>query len=47
MTIDEASEYAREVGLKMTCNSKMHECRKEHIQLAKWLEEPKFYRKYG
>ena len=46
MTIDEAIEHAREVGLKMICNSKTHECGKEHIQLAKWLEELKLYRKH-
>lgn len=45
MTLDEAIEHARDVGFKMACNSKTHECGKEHLQLAKWLEELRELRK--
>lgn len=45
MTLDEAIEHARDVGLKMACNSKTYECGKEHLQLAKWLEELRELRK--
>lgn len=44
MTLEEAIEHARDVGLKMSCKCEMRECGKEHIQLAKWLEELKMYR---
>lgn len=48
MTLDEAIEHAKEVGSRMMCSCKTHECGKEHMQLASWLEELKRYRKaYG
>lgn len=45
MTLDEAIEHAKDVGFKMACNSKTCECGKEHLQLAKWLEELRELRK--
>ena len=48
MTLDEAIAHAKDVGSKMICNCNTCECGKEHMQLAKWLEELKKYRKaYG
>lgn len=48
MTLDEAIIHAKDVGYKMICNSKTCECGKEHLQLAKWLEELQTFRKvYG
>jgi hypothetical protein len=44
MTLDEAIEHARDVGTKLLCKCETRECGKEHIQLAKWLEELKGYR---
>lgn len=35
MTLEEAIEHARDVGLKMPCKCETRECGKEHIQLAK------------
>ena len=46
MTLDEAISHAREVGIKMLCDNGTCECGKEHLQLAKWLEELKLYRKH-
>ena len=46
MTLDEAIEHARDVGSKLACNSKTYECGKEHLQLAKWLEELRELRKW-
>lgn len=46
MTLDEAITHAKEVGIKMACNVRTKDCGKEHLQLAKWLEELKTYRKY-
>ena len=45
MTLDGAIEHARDIGLKMACNSKTCKCGKEHLQLAKWLEELRELRK--
>lgn len=45
MTLEQAIAHAKEVGTKMVCNNKTYECGKEHLQLAKWLEELKLYRK--
>lgn len=44
MTLEQAIVHAREVGLKMACKKETCECGKEHLQLAKWLEELKAYR---
>ena len=44
ITLDEAISHAREVGTKMVCKHDTCECGKEHLQLAKWLEELKTYR---
>ncbi len=44
MTLDEAIEHAREAGLKMCLKCETKECGREHLQLAKWLEELKKYR---
>lgn len=44
MALEEAIEHARDVGLKLSCKRETCECGKEHIQLAKWLEELKMYR---
>ena len=46
MTLDEAIVHAKETGMKMICKTDMCKCGKEHLQLAKWLEELKVYRKY-
>lgn len=46
MTLDEAITHAREAAIKLACNSETRECGKEHLQLAKWLEELKLYRKH-
>lgn len=45
MTLDEAIVHAREVGIKMICKCETQSCGQEHLQLAKWLEELKLYRK--
>lgn len=45
MTLDEAIAHAREVGIKIICSKETKECGKEHLQLAKWLEELKMYKK--
>ena len=43
MTLDEAIQHCYDVGNKnKVCDA---ECAKEHLQLAKWLEELKGYRK--
>lgn len=39
MSLDDAIEHAREVGTKMLSENPECDCGKEHIQLAKWLEE--------
>lgn len=44
MTLDEAISHAREVGTKMVCKRDTCDCGKEHLQLAKWLEELRAYR---
>ena len=44
MTLEQAIEHAREVGMKMACKHDTQECGREHLQLAKWLEELKAYR---
>ena len=44
MTLEEAIYHARETGLRLSCKCETRECGKEHIQLAKWLEERKAYR---
>ena len=46
MTLDEAITHAREVAITLSCNNETRECGKEHLQLAKWLEELKLYRKH-
>ena len=48
MTLDEAIDHAKNMGEKMTLQCKTCACGQEHLQLAKWLEELKRYRKtYG
>ena len=48
MTLDEAIAHAKDVGAKMILQCDTHLCGEEHLQLAKWLEELKKYRKiYG
>ena len=39
MSLDDAIEHAREVGTKMLEENPDCDCGKEHLQLAKWLEE--------
>ena len=39
MSLDDAIEHAREVGTKMLSENPDCDCGKEHLQLAKWLEE--------
>lgn len=46
MTLDEAIEHARNAGLKMACSKETCTCGQEHLQLAKWLEELKLYRRH-
>jgi hypothetical protein len=45
MTLDEAIQHAKEVGMKMCSKKDTCNCGIEHLQLAKWLEELKSYRK--
>lgn len=44
MSLDDAIEHAREVGTEMMNNCSDVQCGKEHLQLAKWLEELKALR---
>lgn len=44
MTLDEAIQHAREVGIKMVCSREDKSCGQEHLQLADWLEELKAFR---
>ena len=46
MDLDDAISHARDVGLKMALKCETRECGEEHLQLAKWLEELKLYRKH-
>lgn len=46
MTLDEAIEHAYNASLKMACNKETRTCSQEHLQLAKWLEELKLYRRH-
>ena len=39
MSLDDAIEHAREVGTKMLSENPDCDCGKEHLQLAKWLEQ--------
>lgn len=39
MTLDDAIEHAREAGNRMLSENPDCSCGKEHLQLAKWLEE--------
>lgn len=39
MSLDDAIEHAREIGTKMLSENPDCDCGKEHLQLAKWLEE--------
>ena len=45
MTLDEAIEHARDKALEMCRDPDTRKCGQEHLQLAKWLEELKAYKK--
>lgn len=45
MTLDEAIQHARDKALEMYGNSDMRKCGQDYLQLAKWLEELKVYKK--
>ena len=44
MTLDEAIQHAKEAGMRMCSKKGTCDCGREHLQLAKWLEELKLYR---
>ena len=46
MTLDEAIAHAKEVGITMACDNSTYIYGREQLQLAKWLEELKLYRKH-
>ena len=45
MTLDEAIQHARDKALEMCRNPDTCKCGQEHLQLAKWLEELKAYKR--
>lgn len=45
MTLDEAIQHARDKALEMYGNLDTRKCGQEYLQLAKWLEELKTYKK--
>ena len=45
MTLDEAIEHARDKALEMCRDPNTRQCGQEHLQLAKWLEELRAYKK--
>ena len=48
MELKDAIDHARDVGIKMMSACETRKCGKEHLQLAKWLEELQLFRKiYG
>ena len=46
LSLDLAIQNARDNGVKMLCQHDTYSKGKEQLQLAKWLEELKQYRKY-
>lgn len=45
MTLDEAIQHARDRALEMCGNPDTRKCGQDYLQLAKWLEELKAYKK--
>lgn len=45
MTLDEAIQHARDKALEMYGNPDMRKRGQDYLQLAKWLEELKVYKK--
>lgn len=45
MTLDEAIQHARDKALEIYRDPNARKCGQEYLQLAKWLEELKAYKK--